>query len=133
MYIIIVGCSRVGIDLAQALDSEGHNVVVIDRNQESLARLGRSFSGLLISGNGYEPEVLREAGIEKADALLAVTDNDNTNLVTTQVARKLFGKEKVLARIYDPVRAETFQKMAVDTVSETTLVSEAFRKLLFDK
>ncbi|PIP16391.1 MAG: hypothetical protein COX46_02525 [bacterium (Candidatus Ratteibacteria) CG23_combo_of_CG06-09_8_20_14_all_48_7] len=133
MYIIVVGCSRVGITLAQSLESEGHNVVVIDRNRENLQRLGRSFSGITVVGNGFSPEILKEAGVERADALIAVTDNDNANIVTAQVAKKMFDLEKVFARIYDPARAQTYQKLGVHAVSETALVVDSLRQLLFEK
>ncbi|MFH0795821.1 MAG: NAD-binding protein [Candidatus Omnitrophota bacterium] len=133
MYIIVVGCSRVGITLAQSLESEGHNVVVIDRDRDSLQRLGRSFSGITVVGNGFSPEILKEAGVERADALIAVTDNDNANIVTAQVAKKMFDLEKVFARIYDPARAQTYQKLGVNAISETALVVDSLRQLLFEK
>ena len=133
MYIIIVGCSRVGITMAQALDNEGHNIVVIDRSRESLQKLGRSFSGITLVGNGFAPEILKEAGAERADALLAVTDNDNTNIVSAQVAKKFFKIEKVFARIYDPSRAEIYQKMGVEVLSATKLVVEKLREMVFGK
>ncbi|MFH2068380.1 MAG: NAD-binding protein [Candidatus Omnitrophota bacterium] len=133
MYIIVVGCSRVGVTIAQLLESEGHNVVVVDRSRENLKELGRSFSGITIVGNGFAPEVLKEAGIGRADVLLAVTDSDNANIVCAQVARKLFNLEKVFARIYDPARAATYQKMGVDIISETQLVVDALKKKVFTK
>ena len=133
MYIIVVGCSRVGVTIAQSLESEGHSVVVVDRNRENLQKLGRSFSGITVVGSGFAPEVLKEAGIERADVLLAVTDNDNANIVCAQVAKKLFNLEKVFARIYDPARAATYQKMGVEIISETQLVVDALKMKVFKR
>lgn len=124
MYIIIIGCSRVGVIMARTLESEGHNVVVVERDRRNLEKLGRSFSGITVVGNGFAPEVLREAGIEQADFLFAVTDNDNANIVSVQVARKMCGLEKSYARVYDPDRAATYRQMGVDSVCSTTLVAD---------
>ena len=133
MYIIVVGCSRVGVTIAQSLESEGHSVVVIDRSRENLQKLGRSFSGITVVGSGFAPEVLKEAGIGRADVLLAVTDSDNANIVCAQVAKKLFNLERVFARIYDPARAATYQKMGVEIISETQLVVDALKEKVFTK
>ena len=133
MYIIVVGCSRVGVTIAQSLESEGHSVVVVDRSRENLQKLGRSFSGITVVGSGFAPEVLKEAGIGRADVLLAVTDSDNANIVCAQVAKKLFNLERVFARIYDPARAATYQKMGVEIISETQLVVDALKKKVFAK
>ena len=133
MYIIVVGCSRVGVTIAQSLESEGHSVVVVDRSRENLQKLGRSFSGITVVGSGFAPEVLKEAGIERADVLLAVTDSDNANIVCAQVAQKLFNLERVFARIYDPARAATYQKMGVEIISETQLVVDALKEKVFTK
>ena len=133
MYIIVVGCSRVGVTIAQSLESEGHSVVVVDRSRENLQKLGRSFSGITVVGSGFAPEVLKEAGIGRADVLLAVTDSDNANIVCSQVAKKLFNLERVFARIYDPARAATYQKMGVEIISETQLVVDALKKNVFAK
>ena len=133
MYIIVVGCSRVGVTIAQSLESEGHSVVVVDRSRENLQKLGRSFSGITVVGSGFAPEVLKEAGIGRADVLLAVTDSDNANIVCAQVAKKLFNLERVFARIYDPARAATYQKMGVEIISETQLVVDALKEKVFAK
>ena len=133
MYIIVVGCSRVGVTIAQSLESEGHSVVVVDRSRENLQKLGRSFSGITVVGSGFAPEVLKEAGIGRADVLLAVTDSDNANIVCAQVAKKLFNLERVFARIYDPARAATYQKMGVEIISETQLVVDALKENIFAK
>jgi len=123
----------VGVTIAQSLESEGHSVVVVDRSRENLQKLGRSFSGITVVGSGFAPEVLKEAGIGRADVLLAVTDSDNANIVCAQVAKKLFNLEKVFARIYDPARAATYQKMGVDIISETQLVVDTLKGKVFKK
>ena len=122
-----------GITIAQSLESEGHSVVVVDRSRENLQKLGRSFSGITVVGSGFAPEVLKEAGIGRADVLLAVTDSDNANIVCAQVAKKLFSLERVFARIYDPARAATYQKMGVEIISETQLVVDALKEKVFTK
>jgi len=106
-------------------------VVVIDRNRESFQKLGRAFSGITIVGNGFAPEVLQEAGAEKADTLVAVTDNDNTNIVAAQVAKKFFKIEKVFARIYDPSRAEIYKKLGIEVLSATTLIVDRLQEMIF--
>src|SRR3989338_5791216 len=108
MYVIIAGCGRVGSELAKLLSAEGHNVVVIDRSQSSFERLGGTFNGLSLVGNGFDLNLLKQACIEKADAFCAVTNGDNTNLVSAQVAKKIFKVPKVIARVYDPQRAHIY-------------------------
>ena len=108
MYIIIVGCGRVGSELAKLLSREGHDVVVIDKNPDAFARLGNSFNGISLIGNGFDLRLLRQAGIEKADIFCALTNGDNTNLIAAQVAKKIFKIPKVIARVYDPQRASIY-------------------------
>jgi len=106
------------------LSVEGHNVTVIDKNDESFKRLGSTFNGVTIKGLGFDEEVLEEAGIREADAFAAVTDLDNTNLMAAEVARKLFGVKHVVARLYNPMRERTYQQLDLDYVCGTTLVAE---------
>jgi trk system potassium uptake protein TrkA len=127
MYIIIVGCGRVGSELAKLLSSEGHNVVVIDRSASSFDRLGNTFNGLSLVGNGFDIDLLKQSGIEKADAFCAVTNGDNSNLISAQVARKIFKVPKVIARIYDPRRASIYQALGLDILSGTTLFASLIR------
>ncbi|HNQ49977.1 MAG: TrkA family potassium uptake protein [Candidatus Omnitrophica bacterium] len=127
MYIIIVGCGRVGSELAQLLSAEGHNVVIVDRSPASFERLGNTFNGLTFVGNGFSLELLRQAGIEKADAFCAVTNGDNTNLISAQVARKIFNVPKVIARIYDPRRANIYSALGLDILSGTILFASMIR------
>ncbi len=127
MYCIIAGCGRVGSELAKLLSREGNDVVIIDRNQASFRRLGDTFNGLTLQGNAYNLELLKTAGIEKADIFCALTDGDNTNIVAAQVARKIFKIERVYARIYDPQRAEVFGSLGIDVVSGTVLIASMIR------
>jgi trk system potassium uptake protein TrkA len=127
MFIIIVGCGRVGAELAKLLSSEGHNVAVIDRNRASFDRLGNAFNGLVLIGNGFDLGLLKQAGIEKADAFCAVTNGDNTNLVAAQVAQKIFKVPKVLARVYDPQRAHIYSALGLNIISGTILFAAMLR------
>lgn len=124
MNVVVVGCGRVGSQLATMLSVEGHNVTVIDKNDESFRRLGSTFNGVTVKGLGFDEEVLEEAGIREADAFAAVTDLDNTNLMAAEVARKLFGVEHVVARLYNPQRERTYLQLDLDYVCGTTLVAE---------
>lgn len=132
MYVIIVGSGRVGSQLATLLSSEGHNVVVIDRNRASFERLGTSFNGLTLVGNGFDLKLLRQAGIEKADAFCALTNGDNTNLISAQVAKKIFKVNKVIARVYDPVRANIYSVLGLDIISGTLLFASMIRDKIIE-
>jgi trk system potassium uptake protein TrkA len=125
MNIIVVGCGRVGSQLATMLSVEGHNVVVIDRDETAFKRLGGSFNGVTIRGLGFDEDILEEAGVREADAFAATTDLDNTNLMACEVARKIFGVRHVVARLYNPVRERTYQQIDLDYVCGTTLVAES--------
>lgn len=125
MNIIVVGCGRVGSQLAALLSVEGHNVVVIDREESAFRRLVSTFNGVTLRGLGFDEDILEEAGIREADAFAAVTDLDNTNLMACEVARKIFGVRHVVARLYNPVRERTYQQLDLDYVCGTTLVAES--------
>jgi trk system potassium uptake protein TrkA len=127
MYVIIVGCGRVGSELANLLAKEGHNVVIIDRDQNSFSRLGNTFNGLSLQGNGFDLSLLKQAGIEKADAFCCVTNGDNTNLISAQVAKKIFKVPKVIARVYDPRRANIYKALGLDILSGTMLFAAMIR------
>ncbi len=133
MYIIIVGCGRVGAQVATLLSGEGHNVVVIDRNSEAFKRLGSNFNGLTLLGNGYELDVLKEAGIEKADAFCSLTNGDNTNIMASQVAKKIFNVPRVIARVYDSARAHIYESLGLEILSGTVLFAAMIRDKLMDK
>jgi len=132
MYVIILGCGRVGSELAKLLSNEGHNIVVIDKDQVSLDRLGGTFNGLTLVGNGFDLGLLKQAGIEKADAFCAVTDGDNTNLVSAQVAKKIFKVPKVIARVYDPQRAHIYAALGLDIISGTILFAAMLRDKIIE-
>jgi trk system potassium uptake protein TrkA len=127
MFVIIVGCGRVGSELAKLLSQEGHDVVVIDNSSSSFERLGGTFNGFTLVGNGYDIGVLKQAGIEKADAFCAVTNGDNTNLISAQVAKKIFKVPKVFARVYDPQRANIYTTLGLDIMSGTILFAAMLR------
>lgn len=132
MYVIIVGCGRVGSELAKLLSAEGHNVVVIDKEQRSIERLGGTFNGLTLIGNGFDLALLKQAGVEKADAFCAVTNGDNTNLICAQVAKRIFKVPKVFARIYDPQRAHIYTALGLDIISGTILFAAMLRDKIIE-
>lgn len=132
MYVIIVGCGRVGSQLARLLSGEGHNVVVIDKNAASFERIGSTFNGLTLVGNGFDLNLLRQAGIEKAGAFCAVTNGDNTNLISAQVAKKIFNVPKVIARVYDPQRAHIYANLGLDVISGTILFAAMIRDKIIE-
>lgn len=132
MYVIIVGCGRVGAELAKLLSGEGHDVVVVDKTQDSFTRLGDTFNGLTMVGNGFDLALLKQVGIEKADAFCAVTNGDNTNLISAQVAKKIFRVPKVFARVYDPQRAHIYAALGLDIISGTMLFSAMLRDKIIE-
>lgn len=130
MRIVILGVGRVGIYLAQELDAAGHEVIVIDRNADSFGKLGSRFRGKLVLGTGIDEDVLRKAGIEKADAFIAVTNGDNTNAMAAQIAKHVFHVPHVVARLYDPVREETYRLLGLETVCSTVMGAERIREMV---
>ncbi|MFH1338522.1 MAG: TrkA family potassium uptake protein [Candidatus Omnitrophota bacterium] len=127
MYVIIVGCGRVGAELAKLLSGEGHDVVIVDKNPAAFSRLGGAFNGVTLVGNGFDSEILKAAEIQKADVFCALTNGDNTNLVCAQVAKKIFSVPKVIARTYDPERAQIYQALGLDIISGTSLFAAMLR------
>src|SRR5262245_11650653 len=114
-----MGCGRVGILLTQELSKQGHDVTVIDKNPAAFSRLPPGFEARTIVGLGFDREVLEEAGIKEADAFLAVSSGDNSNIVSARVARETYHVPKVIARIYDPMRADIYERLNIPTVSTT--------------
>ncbi len=112
-----MGCGRVGSTLARSLEDRNHTVSVIDSEPDSFRRLGPSFNGDKVTGFGFDQEVLEKAGIRRADAFAAVSSGDNSNIIAARVARETFGIEQVVARIYDPGRAEVYQRLGITTVA----------------
>ena len=117
MHVVIMGCGRVGSTLARSLEDRNHTVAVIDSNPDAFRRLGPSFNGTKVTGIGFDQDVLDRAGIEKADAFAAVSSGDNSNIIAARVARETFGIQQVVARIYDPGRAEVYPRLGIETVA----------------
>ncbi|MFI6759650.1 potassium channel family protein [Micromonospora sp. NPDC050417] len=117
MHIVIMGCGRVGSTLAHDLESRGHSVAVIDQNADSFRRLGPDFGGVTVTGVGFDGDVLRQAGIERADAFAAVSSGDNSNIISARLARETFGVSRVAARIYDQRRAQVYERLGIPTVA----------------
>lgn len=131
MHVVVVGCGRVGSGLAAALDSGGHTVAVIDRQAKAFRRLPDDFSGERIVGVGFDRDRLQEAGIDRADAVAAVTNGDNSNIVVARVARETFGIERVVARIYDARRAAIYERLGIPTIATVQWTTErVLRRIL---
>ena len=124
VHIVIVGCGRVGSSLGKHLSETGHSVAVVDRKSEAFVRLGENYTGQTITGIGFDRDTLLQAGIEKADAVAAVTNGDNSNVLVARVAREMFGIQRVVARIYDPKRAEVYQRLGIATVATVSWTTE---------
>ena len=122
--VIVVGCGRVGSQLANMLSDNGSNVCVIDRNPDAFANLGRNFNGSMLQGIGFDEETLVKAGIEECDVVAAVTQLDNTNLMVAEVAGRLFGVPHVIARLYNPDHERAYMQLGIDYVCGTSLVAE---------
>lgn len=117
MHVVIMGCGRVGSSLAQELDARGHSVAIIDQDPVAFRKLPSTFGGRTVAGVGFDRDRLIEAGIERADAFAAVSSGDNSNIISARVARETFKVPKVIARIYDPRRAEIYQRLGIETVA----------------
>ena len=128
MRVVIMGCGRVGARLAGLLDADGHSVTILDTDAYSFRRLPLKFSGTTLLGNGLNEEVLKRAGIEEADAFLAVTQGDNRNVMATQIAKHIFNVPKVLCRIYDPLRQELYSTLGLETFSPTTIFAQILKE-----
>ena len=128
MKVVILGCGRVGATLANMLDKEGHQVVVVDYSSDSFRRLDSRFSGETLIGNGVDEEILMRAGIKDADAFIAVTNGDNRNIMASQIAKEIFNVKKVICRIYDPIRESTYSELGLETFCPTTIGAQ----MLFD-
>lgn len=130
MKIIIMGCGRVGEQAARLLVDEGHAVTVIDRDPRALARLGAQFKGGVVEGIGFDHDVLIRAGVQEADAFAATSSSDNANVIAARIARNVFHVPRVVARLYDPRRAEIYQRLGLLTISSTTWGAERIRELI---
>lgn len=130
MKVVIMGCGRVGEQLARLMADEGHRVTVIDYDPAALARLGPHFKGQTVSGVGFDRQVLIQAGIEQADAFAATSASDNVNIVAARIARNIFHVPRVVTRLYDPRSAEIYRRLGLITISSTTWGAERIRELL---
>lgn len=130
MKIIIMGCGRVGAQLAILLDKENHEVITLDLNVDSFRRLPPEFKGNALLGNGLDEDSLIKAGIEKADAFIAVTQGDNRNIMAAQIAKHIFDVPKVICRIYDPLRRDLYSMLGLDALSPTTIFAQMLKEKL---
>jgi trk system potassium uptake protein TrkA len=128
--ILIVGCGRVGATLAGILDGEGHQVTVVDVDRASFAHLPAGFKGTTQLGNGADLDILRSVGIDKADAVLTLTQGDNRNLMSAQIAKEIFGVKRVIAKVNDPIRAEIYREKGLTTFSRTSILAVLLRAML---
>lgn len=119
MKIIVMGCGRVGSQVSLLLVRQGHDVTVIDHDDNSLARLGQDFKGRVVHGLGFDRNVLIDAGVETAEGFIAASSSDNANIVAARTARNIFRVPRVVARLYDPVRAEVYHRLGLATISST--------------
>jgi trk system potassium uptake protein len=126
--VVIMGCGRTGGWLANILDAAGHSVTVMDVDAYSFRRLALDFKGKAIVGNGIEQEALKKAGIEEAEVFIAITQGDNRNIMTAQMAKHIFNVPRVICRIYDPLRQEIYQTLGLETISPTTIFAEMLKK-----
>ncbi len=126
MFVIIMGCGRVGARLARMLVRTGHEVAILDVSAPAFRRLGADFPGTTILGNGIDQETLKRAGIERADAFVAATQGDNRNIMASQIAQHVFGVKRVVTRIYDPLRSDTFAELGLRSISPTVLGADKF-------
>jgi trk system potassium uptake protein TrkA len=130
MRVVILGCGRTGAYLARTLAADSHQVTVIDRDRAAFGRLGHDFAGNLVTGIGIDDDVLRRAGIEEAEAFVAVTNGDNTNVMAAQVAHTVFGVPRVVCRIYDPLRAEIYRELGLEVICPTFWAANQIQSLL---
>jgi trk system potassium uptake protein TrkA len=134
VHVVIVGCGRVGSTLARELCESGNTVAVVDRKADAFLRLGDEFSGQTVVGIGFDPDVLVAAGVERADALVAVTNGDNSNIMIARVGRERFGVQRVVTRIYDPKRAEIYERLGIATVATVKWTAERImRRIVADR
>jgi trk system potassium uptake protein TrkA len=131
VHVIVVGCGRVGSELAVSLENAGHTVAVIDKDREAFRNLPDSFTGKVVLGFGFDREHLEQAGIEEAGAVAAVTSGDNSNILTARIARETYEIPNVVARIYDPRRAVIYQRLGIQTVATVAWTTDQVLRRLF--
>ena len=129
-YIIIAGCGRLGANLANTLSNVGENVIIIDKDQDAFRKLSPSFSGITLTGDATEISVLHNAEIEKAIAVISLTNHDSTNIMVAQLAKEMFNISEVIARLYDPERECVYQEFGIDTICPAVLSMKEIDKML---
>jgi trk system potassium uptake protein TrkA len=130
MKVIIMGCGRVGAELATLFDREGQEVTILDIDPDSFSQLPAEFKGNRVVGNGIDQDVLRRIGLAEADAFVAVTPGDNRNVMASQMAKHIFGVPRVVCRIFDPIRQELYHGLGLETVSPTKEVARLLKEAL---
>ncbi len=133
MKIVIMGCGRVGAQLAAMLDNESNTVTVVDTNKLSFRRLPPKFGGTSLLGNGTDMDTLKKAGIEEADAFVAVTEGDNRNIMAAQIAKHVFKVPRVICRIYDPLRKDVYEIVGIEAISPTTVFAQILKDKLLNR
>ena len=128
MKIVIMGCGRVGAQLAELLDADGHEVTILDTDAYSFRRLASTFGGSALIGNGIDEATLRRAGIEQADAFVALTQGDNRNVMAAQIAKHIFNVPRVISRIYDPLRRDIYETLGIEAFSPTTIFAQLVKE-----
>ena len=129
-YTVIIGCGRLGANLANTLSEEGENVLILDKEKDSFRKLSSSFGGLAVEGDGTELDTLRAADVQRADTVVAVTNNDNVNIMIAQIAKECFSVKKVISRLFDPERECVYQELGIDTICPAVLSANEIDKIL---
>lgn len=130
MRILVLGCGRLGARIAMDAVAEDHEVAIIDNRPRAFSRLPSDLNAIVVLGTGIDEDVQRSAGVETVDTFIAVTDNDNTNIMAAQIAKKVFNVENVLLRVYDPARAETYGRLGLTVICPTRLVADVIEQEL---
>ena len=130
MNVVIMGSGRVGAQLAALLEEDGHKVTILDIEPYSFRRLPSNFRGIALVGDGTDEDSLKKAGIEEADAFVAVTQGDNRNVMAAQIAKHIFNVPKVVCRIYDPLRQELYHTLGLETISPTTVAAQLLKDMV---
>ncbi|WP_130892296.1 MULTISPECIES: TrkA family potassium uptake protein [Fusobacterium] len=132
-YVIIVGCGRFGSSVAEYLSKKRKSIVIIDKNEDKFSSLSENFSGFTIEADGTDEDILIAANIEKAGVLLATTNDDNTNIMIAQIAKKIYNVPNVIVRIFDPSKHEIYEKFEIKTISPTLLSMKEFKNLIIEE
>ena len=130
MKVIVIGCGRLGSSIARELDQRGNNVIVVDKQEIAFENLGKSFRGRHVVGIGFDKDILNQAEIDQADALVAVTASDEANVVTARMAKFVFHVPKVVARVYDPRKAEIYRRLGIPTISPVIMAAARISEIL---